>query len=71
MTCRCCHYSLWLLRSSDLLARIADAWAEDVSDSEFADLKAGGYMARNVTEQLTVISLNTVMYSVKVGWGLA
>ena len=31
-----------------ILATIAGAWRNDVSDAEYQDLMAGGYMARHV-----------------------
>ncbi|EDQ87167.1 uncharacterized protein MONBRDRAFT_27607 [Monosiga brevicollis MX1] len=58
-------YQMDLGTNNTLLRAVADAWRAVLTPAETLDVQTGGYMARNVTEHLTIISINTVLYSFK------
>ena len=52
--------------NNELLAMVTQGLgALLTSDTERATFAAGGYLARNVTDTLTIVSLNTVIYAVE------
>jgi sphingomyelin phosphodiesterase acid-like 3 len=50
--------------SVPMLRLIADAWAPELSRGEYSDLAFGGYYQREVVPGLTLLSINTLLYSV-------
>lgn len=57
-------YELPLQPNSTLLEDVAEAWAHELSAEEMAQVKYGGYFMRNMTDVLSVVALNTVVYSI-------
>lgn len=47
-----------------MLQKVADDWAQELTAGERATVAQGGYFAREALPGLTVISLNTVVYSI-------
>jgi sphingomyelin phosphodiesterase acid-like 3 len=59
-------YYLDLESPTPLLEMLTNGFAKLLRDDvEVATFSQGGYLARNVTETITILSLNTVMYSTK------
>lgn len=59
-------YDLVPEANSTALRLLADSWVGELTPGEYAEMVAGGFYARDVVPgRLTVLSLNTIIYSAK------